>query len=109
MYDELSYIEAYTPVKIEDGRVKRDNKIILFSKDLGFGGTTYYSYDSVNCTFKEVRSIMNYMAKNGITKLGKLNADRKKKYLMMVDRTLRDVDSVRTFKMMLSKMPTRSL
>lgn len=109
MYDELSYIEAFTPIKIEDGRVKRDTNIILFSKDLGIGATSYYSYNAVSCTFEEICSIMNYMAKNGITKLGKLNVERKKKYLMMVDRTLRNVDSVRTFKMMLSKVPTRTL
>lgn len=102
MVDEYSSIDIYVPVKVVNGRAKRDVSMLLFSKDTGYGDASYYVYNAIKHKFFREDNIMRFLISNKITKLAKVSPTKKNGIVIGLARAINDSESVKTYKKMIS-------
>lgn len=104
MVDDYSNIDVYIPVKVINGKAKRDISMVLFSKETGYGDSSYYVYSTISRKFFKEDNIMRFLIANRITKLAKMTSLNKKGILInKVGSTITDSESTRAYDKMISR------
>ncbi len=102
MVDEYSNIDVYVPVKVVNGRAKRDVSMLLFSKDTGYGEASYYVYNAISHKFFREDNIMRFLIANKITKLAKINPTKKNGIVVGLGKAISDSESAKVYRKMVS-------
>lgn len=102
MVDEYSNIDVYVPVKVVNGKAKRDVSMLLFSKDIGYGDASYYVYSAISRKFFREDNIMRFLIANKITKLAKVGPTRKNGVITALGKAMVDPESDKIYRKMIS-------
>ncbi len=103
MVDEYSNIDIYVPVRVINGRAKKDISMLLFSKESGYGGSSYYVYNSVSHKFFRVDNIMRFLISNNISKLAKVSPNKKNGIVIGLGKAIGDAESAKSYKKMITR------
>ena len=110
MVDDYSNIDVYLPVKVINGKAKRDISMVLFSKDTGYGDASYYVYSTISRKFFKEDNVMRFLIANRITKLAKFTSPNKKGALINnIGKTITDSESAKAYDKMISRNRNFSL
>lgn len=106
MIDEHSDVEVYVPLKVVNGKLKKDGSYLFFSKEMSNGDIVYYAYNSVSHTLGHVDNIMRFLMSCKVVKLAKLTPNQKLGCINALGKTLsqtNDQSSLRHYKNIISK------
>ncbi len=103
MVDEYSNIDIYVPVRVVNGRARRDVSMLLFSKEAGYGGSSYYVYSAITHKFFKEDNIMRFLIANKITKLAKIDPTKKNGIVMGLGKAIGDAESVKSYRKMVTR------
>lgn len=106
MIDEHSDVEVYVPLKVVNGKLKKDGSYLFFSKEMGNGDIVYYAYNSVSDTLGHVDNIMRFLMSCKVVKLAKLTPNQKLGCITALGKTLNqnnDQNSLKNYKNIISR------
>lgn len=106
MIDEHSDVEVYVPLKVANGKLKKDGSYLFFSKDIGNGDIMYYAYNSASHKLDYVDNIMRFLMSCKVIKLAKLTPNQKLGCISALGKTLNqnsDQNSLKNYKCIISR------
>ena len=106
MVDEHSDVEVYVPLKVVNGKLKKDGSFLFFSKEIGNGDMVYYAYNSTSHTLGYIDNIMRFLMSCKVVKLAKLTPNQKLGCITALGKTLNqinDQNSLKNYKNIISR------
>ena len=106
MVDEHSDVEVYVPLKVVNGKLKKDGSFLFFSKEISNGDIVYYAYNSTSHTLGYIDNIMRFLMSCKVVKLAKLTPNQKIECITALGKTLNqnnDQNSLKNYKNIISR------